>query len=134
MPYQKSFENRGTYFKVTVSGDVSFENEMDLECYLNLICEQASAVALLTDMRRTRGSLSLQEGYSLAAEIGEYHRRVREAIVDSPTRNDLNKQFEVNTSHRGFEFRWFHDMDEAVQWLHSGNVLPFPVARPAHVE
>lgn len=130
MPYKKSFELRGAYLLVSVSGEVSLDNEIDLECYLDAICQQVGALALLTDTRRARGALSDQEVESLALEIGEFHRPIREAIVDLPERAPCNNDFVAKSLQRGFEIRWFDVMGDAVDWLISGNVLPFPALKP----
>lgn len=111
----------GTYLQITVSGHGSLRNEFELECYCNIICDQENVNNLLIDMRQTIGMLSPEDARSLTAEIGDYHRGLREAIVDVPAHDRSNEVFRLELVQRGFQVNWFHNMDDAIRWLHPGN-------------
>jgi hypothetical protein len=110
------------FIRKAESGEVDFDRSIEI------VREVAAAAAfhtdhnILMDMRRTTVSLgSMEEMIKIAVEfvncMPSFKNKMANVIPDETRRVATAKEFEACMKLKNFQYRFFTDFEEAIEWL-----------------
>ena len=122
MAYNLSVNKEGNVLRVRVTGQRTREAVVRVSKEIMEACLREGTAKLLIDVRQFRGRLALIDDYEVPAKeffaLPPHGGRLEaSAVVDMPENADRFVFFEDVAQSKGFKFRIFPDINQAMKWL-----------------
>ena len=119
MPYAIVYDPDTAIITTTITGTLNAEEAYAVSVLTQQTAAQYSCKRFLTDMRETIFLLPAGEGHQHTTSLADrgYERTDRMAVVHAPQDSDRFQLMETAAQNRGWNYRVFTDIEEAVAWL-----------------
>ncbi len=121
MSYEIEIVKEKSYLHLCVTGVRSPENVVEIAKEIRETCVEKNIDRVIVDVTSLVGKLRTIDNYKVAAQEFPRFRRLgvlkKAAIVDSSANKDRLSFLETVAINRGYTFRGFLDIEEALEWL-----------------
>lgn len=121
MSYQLTYKKEKEILSVKVSGMRNFETVLSIIKDIQQICVNQSTCRVLVDVRGLEGHMKTMEAYEIPSTVFPKIREKRviekSAVVDLEESRKYFSFLENVAVNRSFNFRFFTNIEEAIEWL-----------------